>query len=53
MRNSEREWLNFQQDFFVQDSKFQKQKFPSNLFFDENDNLRSQTCINQIKGVVL
>ena len=31
----------------------QKQKLSLNLDFDENDVLRSQTRINQIKGVVL
>ena len=33
--------------------KFQKQKHSLNLYFDENDILRSQTRMNQIKGVAL
>ena len=53
VRNSELEWLKFEQHFIIQDSKFQKQKHSLNLYFDENDILRSQTRINQIKGVVL
>ena len=53
MKNSELEWLKFEQHFIIQDSKFQKQKHSLNLYFDENDILRSQTRINQIKGVVL
>ena len=53
MKNSELEWLKFEQHFIIQDSKFQKQKHSLNLYFDENDILRSQTRINQIKGAVL
>ena len=53
VRNSELEWLKFEQHFIIQDSKFQKQKHSLNLYFDENDILRSQTHINQIKGVLL
>ena len=53
VRNSELEWLKFEQQFIIQDSKFQKQKHSLNLYFDENDILRSQTRINQTKGVVL
>ena len=53
VRNSELEWLKFEQQFIIQDNKFQKQKHSLNLYFDENDSLRSQTRINQIKGVVL
>ena len=53
VRNSELEWLKFEQHFIIQDSKFQKQKHSLNLYFDENDILRSETHINQIKGVVL
>ena len=50
VRNSELEWLKFEQHFIIQDSKFQKQKHLLNLYFDENDILRSQTRTNQIKG---
>ena len=53
VRNYELEWLKFEQHFIIQDSKFQKQTLLLNLYFDENDFLRSQTRINQIKGVVL
>ena len=37
VRNSELEWLKFEQQFIIQDSKFQKQKHSLNLYFDEND----------------
>ena len=53
VRNSESERLKFEQHFIIQGRKFQKQKHSLNLYFDENDILRSQTRINQIKGVVL
>ena len=53
VRNSVLEWLKFGQHFIIQDGKFQKQKHSLNLYFDENDKLRSQTRINQIKGVLL
>ena len=53
LRNSELEGLKLEQDFIIQDSKFQKQKHSLNLYFDENDILKSQTRINQIKSVVL
>ena len=49
-KNSELEWLKFEQHFIIQDSKFQKQKHLLNLYFDENDILRLQTRTNQIKG---
>ena len=52
-RKSDLERLKFEQHFIIQDSKYQKQKHLLNLYFDENDILRSQTCINQIKCVVL
>ena len=50
VKNSELEWLKFEQHFIIQDSKFQKQKHLLNLYFDGNDILRSQTRTNQIKG---
>ena len=53
MTNSELELLKFEQHFIIQDSEFQKHKYSLNLNFDENDILRSQTRVNQIKGVVL
>ena len=37
----------------IKTKKKTKQKHLLNLYFDENDILRSQTCINQIKCVVL
>ena len=49
VRNSELEWLKFEQHFIIQDSKFQKQELLSNLYFNENDILGSQMHINQIK----
>ena len=52
-RKSDLERLKFEQHFIIQDSKYQKQKHLLNLYFDENDILRSQARINQIKGVVL
>ena len=48
VRNSESEWLKSEQHFIIQE-----QKHSLNLYFDENDILRSQTRINQTKGVVL
>ena len=53
LRKSELEWLKLERHFIIQNSKFQTQKHSPNLYFDENDILRSQTRINQIKGVVL
>ena len=49
VRNSELEWLKFEQHFIIQDSKFQKQKHSLNLYFDENDILRSQTLLIKLK----
>ena len=37
VRNSELEWLRFEQHFIIQDNKFQKQNYSLNLYFDEND----------------
>ena len=42
IKNSKLEWLKFEQHFIIQDSKFLKQKHSLNLYFDENDILRSQ-----------
>ena len=53
VKNSELEWLKFERHFIIQDSKFQKRKHSLNLYFHENDILRSQTRINQTKCVVL
>ena len=53
VRNSELECLKFEQHFIIQENKFQKQKHSLNLYFDENDNFRSQTRINQIKGQIV
>ena len=53
MKNAELAWLKFELLFLIQGSIFQKQKRLLNLYFDENDILRSETRINQIKGVVL
>ena len=53
VRNSELEWLKFEQHVIIQDSEFEKQKHSLNLYFGENDILRSQTRINQLKGAVL
>ena len=53
LRKSELEWLKLERHFIIQNSKFQTQKHSPNLYFDENDILRSQTHINQIKGVVV
>ena len=50
VRNSELEWLKFEQHFIIQDSKFQKQELSLNLYFNENDILRLQMYTNQIKG---
>ena len=52
-KNAELAWLKFELLFLIQGSIFQKQKRLLNLYFDENDILRSETRINQIKGVVL
>ena len=49
VRNSELEWLTFEQHFIIQDNKFLKQKHSLNLYFDDNDILRSQTRMYQIK----
>ena len=49
VRNSELEWLKFEQHFIIQDSKFQKQELSLNLYFNENDILRLQMYTNQIK----
>ena len=53
VKNAELAWLKFELLFLIQGSIFQKQKRLLNLYFDENDILRSETRINQIKGVVL
>ena len=53
VKNAELAWLKFELLFLIQGSIFQKQKRLLNLHFDENDILRSETRINQIKGVVL
>ena len=53
LKNAELAWLKFELLFLIQGSIFQKQKRLLNLYFDENDILRSETRINQIKGVVL
>ena len=53
LRKSELEWLKLERHFIIQNSKFQTQKHSPNLYFDQNDILRSQTRINQIKGVVV
>ena len=49
VRNFELEWLKFEQHSIIQDCKLQKQELLLNLYFDENDILRSQTQINEIK----
>ena len=41
VKNSESEWLKSEQHFIIQE-----QKHSLNLYFDENDILRSQMCIN-------
>ena len=46
MRNSELEWLKFEQHCIIQNSKFQRKKHSLNLYFDENGILRSQARIN-------
>ena len=43
VRNSELEWLKFEQQFIIEGSGFQKQKHSLNLCFDENDIPRLQT----------
>ena len=53
VRHADLAWLKFEQHFLIYESKFQKQKLSLNLYFDKNDILRSQTRINQMKGVVL
>ena len=53
VKNAELALLKFELLFLIQGSIFQKQKRLLNLYFDENDILRSETRINQIKGVVL
>ena len=41
VRTSELEWMKSEQHFIIQDSNFQKRKHSLNLYFDENDILRS------------
>ena len=53
MRNSDLEWLKFEQHFIIEDSEFQKQTHSLNLYFGENDVLRRQARINQFKCIVL
>ena len=48
-KNSELEGLKFEQHFIIQGNTIQKQELSLNLHLNENDILRSQMRINQIK----